>query len=605
MHKIHSTIRAAAWLAGAALTGLAGASDSGTAGDSLASLEIISSFGHGDKSSAQSLHIALFTPADHPLDPAAPQRVRRTAEELAAYFSSEMARHGFPDHHLRLAREADGQVIIHHVPGEKPAAAYSFSSGQQIADEVNQALGQAMPEAERHFTAVFASLTSDKDGFLRASGPVYATGTHRSGMAWLAESPFLDPDAKATDAPPLWLGNPSGREQRLHPDQSRARLFGTTAVHMGNLFGLPAGGGATTNGHPLLMGANSPELPLPLGTAAAYPRISKANALQLAAHPLFRPQPAPDTNNHEARLENLLLSHAVSGKLRLDGRVAATPPVHAVIVYAGPAGGAGFPAHSASAVPDASGYFSLTFGATGRQGPANLNLLAVHANGAASLFRHNFYINSLGNPEIDALRASLALHGLTKAARHQDQDAFRNARADAASLWQAHSDLKHHADHLATILDQPDPLLPTPAEIAPTTTQAHLSDTTPTDQSVGWLGPARNLLPQDTAFLANQGEIFHHGLYAHAPAHHVYDLDGRWKSFEATAGLADGYNGTVRFLVRGDGSVLWQSNVLRAGQRAEFNVDVSGIRTLELITDPTEDGNSSDWSLWLNPELKR
>lgn len=605
MQKNHSTIRAFLLLAGFALSSLAGASGSGAAGDSLAGLEIISSFGRGDTSSEQSLHIVLFTPADHPLDPAAPQRVGRTTEELAAYFSSEMARHGFRDHQLRLARDANGQPIVHHVQGEEAATAYSFSSGQRIAAEVNQALDEAIPDTEHRFTIVFASLAFKKGGFLQASGPVYATGTHRSGMAWLAESPFLDPDAKATDAAPLWLATPSVREQRLPPDQSRARLFGATAVHMGNLFGLPAGGAAPINGQVPLMGADSPELPLPYHSAATYPRLSKANALQLAAHPLFRPEPAPEASNYEARLDNLLLAHRASGELRLDGRVAATPPVHAVIVYAGPAEGAGFPAHSTSAVPDASGSFSLSFGAAGRPGPANLSILAVHANGAVSLFRHDFYINSQGNPEIEALRASLALRDLAKAARQQDPDAFRDAKANAAALWQTHSDLKKHADHLATLVEQADPPLPTPAEIPPATTRTRLSDTTPTSQSVGWLSPARNHLPQDTAFLANQGEIFHQGLYAHAPAHHVYDLDARWKSFEATAGLADGHKGSVRFLVRGDGSVLWQSNIIYSGQRAEFKVDVSGIRTLELITDPTEDGNSSDWALWLNPELKR
>ena len=37
----------------------------------------------------------------------------------------------------------------------------------------------------------------------------------------------------------------------------------------------------------------------------------------------------------------------------------------------------------------------------------------------------------------------------------------------------------------------------------------------------------------------------------------------------------------------------------------EFDVDVRGVKTLELFVSPTADGTSSDWGLWLAPQLHR
>jgi hypothetical protein len=105
--------------------------------------------------------------------------------------------------------------------------------------------------------------------------------------------------------------------------------------------------------------------------------------------------------------------------------------------------------------------------------------------------------------------------------------------------------------------------------------------------------------------LESASEIFERGIYAHAPARHVYRVGKKWKQLTGKAGLATGHAGTVEFEITGDGQRLWKSQVLKAGMLSEFNIKITGVVELELLTNPTSDGLGSDWGLWLDPTLSR
>jgi hypothetical protein len=68
--------------------------------------------------------------------------------------------------------------------------------------------------------------------------------------------------------------------------------------------------------------------------------------------------------------------------------------------------------------------------------------------------------------------------------------------------------------------------------------------------------------------------------------------------------LATGKGGSVRFEIKGDGKTLWESMVITSGGLVEYEVNVSEVKLLELVVDPTSDGTGSDWGLWLDPILK-
>jgi hypothetical protein len=112
-------------------------------------------------------------------------------------------------------------------------------------------------------------------------------------------------------------------------------------------------------------------------------------------------------------------------------------------------------------------------------------------------------------------------------------------------------------------------------------------------------------LPGDGALLKCAGRLFARGLYGHAPSAYRWDLAGSWKTLTGHAGMADGKNGTVVFIIVGDGKELWRSKKIEAGGLAEYTVGVDRVKELELRVTNADDGNASDWGVWLDPVLTR
>lgn len=84
-----------------------------------------------------------------------------------------------------------------------------------------------------------------------------------------------------------------------------------------------------------------------------------------------------------------------------------------------------------------------------------------------------------------------------------------------------------------------------------------LTDTKPSSAKVGWGRPAYDRVPGPALLMESGGTLYAHGIYAHAPAQHAYDLN------------------------------------------------LQGTRELELLTEDDGDGTSSDWGFWLDPTLSR
>ena len=84
-------------------------------------------------------------------------------------------------------------------------------------------------------------------------------------------------------------------------------------------------------------------------------------------------------------------------------------------------------------------------------------------------------------------------------------------------------------------------------------------------------------------------------------------MRGKASRLEALVGVDDEpktHPGSVEFLVLGDGKVLWKSGVMKGGQPAKpVNVDLSGVKSLELRVTDGGDGNDSDHADWLNARL--
>ena len=127
---------------------------------------------------------------------------------------------------------------------------------------------------------------------------------------------------------------------------------------------------------------------------------------------------------------------------------------------------------------------------------------------------------------------------------------------------------------------------------------------------MGWLKPGLNRVPANVDGIPpylDSGELYATGLYGHAPARYVFDLEGKWKELSGAAGLHTLHQayGSVVFIVKADGQEVYRSAVIKGAKQAVYKIPVTKVKQIELIVDPGEDGKNNDWGLWLDPVLKR
>jgi alpha-galactosidase len=104
------------------------------------------------------------------------------------------------------------------------------------------------------------------------------------------------------------------------------------------------------------------------------------------------------------------------------------------------------------------------------------------------------------------------------------------------------------------------------------------------------------------------GTKFPHGLGTHADSYLAIKLDKGSTRFTASVGVDDEAGdpvAQVKFLVYGDGKILWQSNDVTYHQDAlPIDVDVTGIDVLILAVVGTGDGNRCDHADWIDSKLE-
>ena len=50
---------------------------------------------------------------------------------------------------------------------------------------------------------------------------------------------------------------------------------------------------------------------------------------------------------------------------------------------------------------------------------------------------------------------------------------------------------------------------------------------------------------------------------------------------------------------------MFRSHIIRPGKTVPFDIDVTRVEELVLVTEDAGDGRAADWGLWLSPELTR
>ncbi len=545
------------------------------------------------------LHIVCWTPSDRELPVDYQPRLTRMMEHIRNFYAREMERLGFGDRSFNLKYDDQKQLVLHTVSGKHDTSHYAVQSGSEIRNECLPVLKQAGIDARQETILIFCNLATWDEERLRFThkSPYYAGGSFRGGTAWQLDSPELDSKNLTLKKPMIR----DGQYGRISLGKHNSIFIGGIAHELGHALGLPhckARPDEALRGT-ALMGSGNRTYGDELRDEGQGSFLTLAHALRLASHPQFSGSVKGMGDRTKATIDDLSIT-ADGKSIHVSGKFTGEPPVYAVVAYFDPAGGGDYNSTTATAVPADDGSFQLSTDALSKGKQGELRLFPLHVNGStarqmsSTRFRYPYSISADGVPDLSAIQFRFDLAPVLAALA-------KNDRQMAAQLATEIKSPKAAA--IARRLTRPTRPTQTPAEYDGDAASVELTSLKPDSVKVGWGRPAFNRVPDQVPILESGGQIFETGIYAHAPARHVYQTGKKWKRLTGKAGLASGHGGTVEFEIKGDGRTLWKSPVVKSDRLAEFDVDLKGVTTLELLTHPTADGPGSDWGLWLEPIL--
>ena len=548
--------------------------------------------------------VVYFTPKDLPPAKNHTARIRRIVQTTAEFYESELARHGFANRKMNLHRDADNKIAIIDIVGKEHN--YDKPDGRKIRDEIIPVLRRSKIDSRKSVLLMFCNLMDydEKKSTISHHSPYYGGGSYLSGNAWQCDSEILDP-LRFTDRTPIR----DGEYGKITIGRHNSIFIGGVVHELGHALSLPhcrQRSDEAVRGT-ALMGSGNQTFRQELRNEGRGTFLTQTHALRLAAHPVFTSKVAAGLRDRpEANWDALRVDVAPDNTIRVRGKLSANVPAHAIVAYFDPSGRGDYDSTTASAFPDADGRFEFRSGQLKAGTSGELRLFSCHINGATTRRAMDYRIDSAGRPDLSNIRLQLELSSMidvlrrgdaTEAARQLDKIAGNDGELKSIGQQVLDRFIKRDENAKANSVEA--------ASIADSTKTIPLSILKPRSAKVGWIRPTYDRVPENDALLSFGGDYFARGIYAHAPAKHVYSLNQKWKRLSGQCGLQAGHGGKVDFEIVGDGKLLWNKRGAGPGQGSKFDVDIANVKELELVVTDGGNGTGADWGVWIEPTLTR
>lgn len=571
---------------------------------------LLAIYAEGGVKNARKLHLVYVTTADREPFPDHRERMDRVVKHVRDFYARDMVANGLPPLTFGLDTDENGRVRMYEAKTDLPLSGISkYTNSTKVTREAaNKALRAAGIDPEKNHALIICQMP---DGI----APYFGGGGYASGCCWICDLADFDPRNLASKLSKEETFSLAKNEEELKAFRGRAlgdhttTYMGGTAHELGHCFNLPHTGDSPEQEAmwgKSLMGSGNYTYGKEERGAGKGSFLNPTDALRLMAQPLFSGIDYRVSEKGKAEFADLKVVPERDG-VRITGRIAsANIPVYAALVtFLFDKPGGDYPSNSAASLIDPkTGAFSLYI-ARSYDGPVDIMLTALHANGDNTNLHTRTVSRGFGLNihRLETSWAFLEAHKLY--AKGDTAGALALAKA-APAQYPANPAVAAIAAAWGRALAR-NAAGPAPVARAASENSVSLVDCAAVSMKSGYApAPAsRDLVPsRDNGPVADIGwRPGARTLFAHAPGAFVFDLGGKWKKLSGGYGVQG--RGSIGLEILGDGKVLFSGKTAGAGKPLPFDTVIAGVKRLELRITDGGDGASGDWGVIADPLLSR